>query len=120
MAASVVKGPGLSKYFRNKIDRLQIEKRDCEETVLRLEAQRNELNAKVRQLREELLLLLEPGSHVGEVVKPMAKNKILVKVSTEGKYIVDVEKDIDVAKLKTGIRVALQHDNYTLRRKGYR
>jgi len=49
-------------------------------------------------------------------VKPMAKNKILVKVSTEGKYIVDVEKDIDVSKLKTGIRVALQHDNYTLHR----
>ena len=32
-------------------------------------------------LREELQLLQEPGSYVGEVVKVMGKNKILVKVS---------------------------------------
>ena len=36
----------------------------------------------VRMLREELQLLQEPGSYVGEVVKVMGKNKILVKVST--------------------------------------
>ena len=35
----------------------------------------------VRRLREELQLLQEPGSYVGEVVKVMGKNKILVKVS---------------------------------------
>ncbi len=46
----------------------------------RLEAQRNELNAKVRLLREELQLLQEQGSHVGEVVKAMDKKKVLVKV----------------------------------------
>ena len=31
-------------------------------------------------LREELQLLQEPGSYVGEVVKVMGKNKVLVKV----------------------------------------
>merc|ERR1719204_3088415 len=46
----------------------------------------------------------------------MAKNKVLVKVSTEGKYIVDVEKDIEMTDLKTGVRVALQHDSYALHR----
>ena len=46
----------------------------------RLEAMRNELNAKVRMLREELQLLHEPGSYVGEVVKLMGKTKVLVKV----------------------------------------
>lgn len=34
----------------------------------------------VRMLREELQLLQEPGSYVGEVVKAMGKTKILVKV----------------------------------------
>ena len=34
----------------------------------------------VRLLREELQLLQEPGSYVGEVVKAMGKNKVLVKV----------------------------------------
>ena len=40
----------------------------------------------VRLLREELQLLHEPGSYVGEVVKAMGKNKVLVKVQREGKY----------------------------------
>jgi len=34
----------------------------------------------VRMLKEELQLLQEPGSYVGEVVKVMGKNKVLVKV----------------------------------------
>lgn len=32
-------------------------------------------------LREELQLLQEPGSYVGEVVKVMGKTKVLVKVA---------------------------------------
>ena len=40
----------------------------------------------VRLLREELQLLHEPGSYVGEVVKVMGKNKVLVKVQPEVKY----------------------------------
>ena len=34
----------------------------------------------VRLLREEVQLLQEPGSYVGEVVKQMGKKKVLVKV----------------------------------------
>ena len=40
----------------------------------------------VRLLREELQLLHEPASYVGEVVKVMGKKKVLVKVQPEGKY----------------------------------
>ena len=86
------------------------------QNLRRLEAQRNELNAKgqscarrgverererereyvsllrpwhhscrvrvctVRMLREELQMLQEPGSYVGEVAKSMGKTKVLVKV----------------------------------------
>ena len=126
-----------------------------------LQAQRNELNAKVRMLREELQHLQEQCSYVGEVtksntllvlvpfllldhgvglpcsslvmkctglwacfspniihffpliflinlsapfeithhtqvVKPMDKKKVLVKVHPEGKFVVDVDKNIDI------------------------
>jgi len=37
----------------------------------------------VRLLREELQLLQESGSYVGEVVKAMDKKKVLVKVSAQ-------------------------------------
>lgn len=40
----------------------------------------------VRLLREELQLLHEPASYVGEIVKVMGKKKVLVKVQPEGKY----------------------------------
>jgi hypothetical protein len=33
-------------------------------------------------LREEIALLQEMGSHIGEVVKQMGKDKVLVKVSS--------------------------------------
>ena len=60
----------------------------------RLKARRNELNAKVRMLREELYHLQEPGSYVGEVIKQMGQKKVLVKINPEGKYVVDLEKGL--------------------------
>ena len=44
--------------------------REKGENLQRLTAQRNELNGRVRMLREELYQLQEPGSYVGEVSSP--------------------------------------------------
>ena len=60
------------------------------------QAQRNELNTKVRATREELQLLQEQASYVGEVVKPLDKKKVLIKINPEGKFIVDIDKDIKI------------------------
>lgn len=68
----------------------------------------------VRMLREELQLLQEPGSYVGEVVKAMGKTKVLVKVHPEGKYVVDLDPKIDMAKCTPTTRVALRNDSYAL------
>ena len=66
-------------YYSSKIEELEVEVRERMLNLRRLEAQRNELNSKVRLLREELSLLQEPGSYVGEVVKVMGRKKVLVK-----------------------------------------
>jgi 26S proteasome regulatory subunit T6 len=68
----------------------------------------------VRMLREELQLLQEQGSYVGEVVKAMDKKKVLVKVHPEGKFVVDIDKNIDINDIKPNCRVALRNDSYTL------
>lgn len=65
-------------------------------------------------LREELQLLQEPGSYVGEVVKLMGRKKVLVKVHPEGKYVVDINPAIDINQLTPTVRVALRHDSYQL------
>lgn len=57
-------------------------------------------------------MLQEPGSYVGEVVKVMGKNKVLVKVHPEGKYVVDIDKNIDITKCTPTVRVALRNDSY--------
>jgi len=105
---------GIHSYYEGKIEELESVYRERAQNLRRLEAQRNELNSKVRLLREELQLLQEPGSYVGEVVKAMGKNKVLVKVNPEGKYVVDLDKSIDVAEIKPNLRVALRNDSYVL------
>jgi len=105
---------GVRSYYRAKIDDQEDRIREKVQSIRRLEAQRNELNAKVRALREELMKLNEPGSNVGEVVKAMGKDKVLVKTGPEGKYVVEVEKEIDIAKCVAGTRVALRNDSYAL------
>lgn len=82
--------------------------------VRRLQAKKNELNAKVRLLKDELHALHEQGSHVGEVCKVMDKKKVMVKVHPDGKYIVDVDKRIDINKITPSTRVALKADSYVL------
>lgn len=68
----------------------------------------------VKNLKEELYLLLASGGQVGEVVKMMSKNKCLVKVGQDGKYVCDVDKKIDVAKLTANVRVSLKSESMLL------
>lgn len=76
----------LDNYYRNKIEGMKLEIIQGQAVLRRLEAQRNDYNSRVRLLREELGLLQQPGSYVGEVVKVMSTKKVLVKVHPEGKY----------------------------------
>lgn len=131
------KGEGFRQYYITKIEELQLVVAEKSQNLRRLQAQRNELNAKgslndypviniiqfinkfffiilVRMLREELQLLQEQGSYVGEVVKPMDKKKVLVKVHPEGKFVVDIDKNIDINDVTPNCRVALRNESYTL------
>lgn len=119
MAAAVVapaksQHAGLKTYYQTKLDELELVLQDKQQNLRRLEAQRNDLNAKVRKLRDELYALQEPGSYIGEVVKVMGKKKVLVKMQSEGKYVVKIADSIPIEKLAPNTRVALRNDSYTL------
>ncbi|ETS61305.1 hypothetical protein PaG_05272 [Moesziomyces aphidis] len=113
-AAASASALGIQSFYQSKIRSYEILINQKTQNLRRLEAQRNALNARVRLLREELQLLQEPGSYVGEVVKVMGKKKVLVKVQPEGKYVVDIASDIDISTLTPTLRVALRSDSYTL------
>jgi len=105
---------GYKAYYTHKLEDLQVKLSEKTQDVRRLEAQRNEKNSQVRMLREEIQLLQEQGSYVGEVVKPMDKKKVLVKVHPEGKFVVDIDPKIDMANVTPNARVALRNDSYVL------
>ncbi|WVO18833.1 26S protease regulatory subunit 8 [Cryptococcus bacillisporus CA1280] len=109
-----VPGGSVKTYYQNKIEAAELDITRKTQNLRRLEAQRNALNARVRLLREELQVLQEPGSYVGEVIKVMGKKKVLVKVQPEGKYVVDFSPDIPVSALTPNIRVSLRADSYLL------
>ena len=117
MKSSAEDGP-LKNYYQSKIDAMENEVQSSIENLHRLEAQRNELNSRVKSLREEIHLLMEPSSHIGEVVKHMGncltEPRVLVKVGPEGKYVVSIAKDIKTEDLTANTRVALRNDNYEL------
>lgn len=104
----------MKPFFAQRIEEAEFEINQKTLNLRRLEAQRNALNAKVRLLKEELQLLQEPGSYVGEVVKVMSKDKVLVKVNPEGKYVVDIASNIDIKKISPSMRVCLRSDSYQL------
>ena len=58
--------------------------------------------------------LQEGGSSVGEVVKQMGKNKVLVKINPEGKYVCSIDASIKIEDCIVNTRVALKSDSYVL------
>jgi len=105
---------GLEPYYKKKIEEMELKIIEKKNNLRRLEAQRNEMNTMVKNLKEELYMLLQPASHVGEVCKMMGKKKCLVKVGGDSKHIVDVDRKIDTKDLQPNVRVALRNDSYLL------
>jgi len=104
---------GLEPYYQKKIEEMEFKIIEKKHNLRRLEAQRNEMNTLVKNLKEELYMLLQSASQVGEVCKMMGKKKCLVKISGE-KHVVDVDRKMDVKELQPNVRVALRSDSYLL------
>ena len=61
-----------------------------------------------------VLMILMMILILGDIIKPMGKSKVLVKVNPDGKFVVDIDKDIDITKCTANTRVALKSDSYML------
>lgn len=107
---------GIGSYYQSKIEELEVSIRERGENLERLRAQRNDLNSQVKTIREELTKLHEFGSHIGEVVKPMGRGKVLVKTGGDSKYVVNIDPDIEESELTAGTRVALKNSDHSLHR----
>lgn len=103
-----------ASYFRQKVNELRATEKRKLDDLQRLDAQRSGLNKQVRHLKEEVVLLMESGSLVADVVKVMGKTKVLIKTSSLGNMVVEVESDIAITDLTPNTRVALRSGSFSI------
>lgn len=114
MIAAIPHIGGIKPFLSQKIQDTQLTIEQKQHNLHRLEAERNSLNTAVRALKDEIRVLQEPSSYVGEVVKVMSSNQVMVKINPEGKYVVKIAPNIDIKDIKPSLRVCLRSDSYTL------
>ncbi|GAB2223052.1 hypothetical protein Droror1_Dr00017187 [Drosera rotundifolia] len=108
---------GLIRYYLNRIEDKQAELRRRSDDLHRLISRCNQINDRVRMLKDELHHLEQPYSYVGEVIRVLDKSKVLVKVDTWGeRCVVDADENIDISKLTPWTRVALRQGDYAIHR----
>lgn len=128
---------GLQTYYQHKLEQLDVALREKQQNVRRLEAQRNDWNAKGTRLI--VFLIRHSALHKGRVAKAfriwllcrrggkthgkeedigqgtLFFNVLLtVQVHPEGKYVVDLSPKIDLAQVTPTTRIALRNDSYEL------
>lgn len=101
-------------YIIQRIKELEHTLKSKAQNVQRLTAIREDMNNQVRSLRDEIINLHKPACHIGEFVKFIAKEKAIVKMNQEGKYIVNVGKDVKREDLKPNTRIVLTKDDYEI------
>ena len=94
-------------YYLSKIKELEIQIKERQLNFMRLQALRNDLNEKVIKLKDEIRHLLKGANSVAEVIKVLSKETVLVKTSSDGKYIVRLDKNIKIEDIRANIRVTL-------------
>ena len=94
-------------YYDQEIRKLEHLKESKLKELQRLQTKRDELNSRVNDLKNETSLLMRPAATIGTVIKLFGKDKALVSGSTEGKQLVSIAEDVDIALVKPNARVVL-------------
>lgn len=75
-----------------------------------------DLQAEYEKGEEDLKALQSVGQVVGEVLRPLDDERIIVKASSGPRYIVGCRRQVDRARLKADTRVALDITTLTVMR----
>ena len=103
-------------YITSRIAELESVMAEKKRNIARLQAQRNDLNKQVRDLKDEIFHLQETPSDVAEYVKKIGKNRALITNNQEGKTLVTIDDELDLAGVPSGTRVAIRSDSSLLHR----
>lgn len=110
------KGDFIEEYYNSKTLLLEKDIEEAKNDIRRLEQKRDNLSNQIREIREEITCFSEASSSVGVVSTKMGNRQCLIKIQPDGKYIVNVEPQVDYDKLKPNTRVAIRADNNDIHR----
>ena len=72
------------------------------------------INQFIKGIQNELSSLQKEGSYIGDVLQYTSKDKILIRINMDGKFIVSTSPKLKKTNLKIGSRVALKGDSYLI------
>ncbi|XP_023217481.1 26S proteasome regulatory subunit 8-like isoform X1 [Centruroides sculpturatus] len=114
VSSPVSESSGLSFYYLEKIEELQMKIKEKRYNIRRLQFERNDLNMKVRQLREELKSILQECSYVADVIKILNSDTAIVKIKGEGELHVEIDDSVDYLKVVPNSRVAIRSKDFKI------
>jgi 26S proteasome regulatory subunit T6 len=93
---------------------MEAELAERKRNLVRLEAERNQLNEQVRLVRDEIQELLQPSSKVAEFLRRTGAGRAMVGARHDDKHVVEVDERVNLGGVRSGARVALKHDSLAL------
>ncbi|ABW98244.1 prsS8 (nucleomorph) [Hemiselmis andersenii] len=106
----------LRKYF---ISKNFLKKKKIEKNILKFQKNLTSieiLNEQLKNFLQEIFLLKKEFSFIGEVVQRINKDKILVKINQDGKFLVNCGKKMERIQTSPGARIAIRSNNYIAHR----
>mmetsp|Transcript_39350 Transcript_39350/g.78867 ORF Transcript_39350/g.78867 Transcript_39350/m.78867 type:complete len:398 (+) Transcript_39350:2234-3427(+) len=104
----------LERYLAARIQTVEKKIQRERERMLELVLSREYLILQIKGILEELSLLQKEGSFIGEIVQLINKQKVLVTINNEGKFLVNYLPSIDKSSLGVNTRVGLRSDSYKI------
>ena len=102
----------LKKYLLLKIFLIEKENRKNKKNLKKNSLLKMSLRLKLDALFKETIFMQKEPSFIGEIIEAQKKNRILIKVNQDGKFIVKKGKKLTNIKLKPGTRVAIKTNSY--------
>lgn len=92
------------------------EREETKASLDKLRADSKELDKEFTQTENDLKAIQSVGQLIGDILKQLDDDRLIVKASNGPRYVVGCRANLDKAKLKQGIRVALDMTTLTIMR----
>lgn len=102
----------LKKYFLLKISQMKKEINLNKKNLKKNSLAKISYNSKLDALSKETSFLQKEPSFIGEIIEVQKKNKILIKINQDGKFIVKKGKRLSQTKINPGTRIAIRSNSY--------